>query len=138
MRFWDSSALIPLCTEETASATVHGLLDGDLEIVVWWGSLIECWSALARRRRDGVLTLEDEDAARVVLERMRAAWSEIQPIEEVRTHAARLLRTHALRSQDAAQLAAALVWAGGRPGEFVVLDQRLREIARREGFVALP
>ena len=132
---------LPLCLsvrEEPASAMLRGVLDADPDIVVWWGSLIECWSALARRRGEGLLTLEDEDVARAVLERLRAAWSEIQPVEEVRVHAARLLRTHALRSQDAAQLAAALVWAGGRPGDFVVLDQRLRDVARREGFIPLP
>jgi hypothetical protein len=37
-------------------------------------------------------------------------------------------------------LAAALVWAGGRPARhgLVCLDERLREAAAREGFAILP
>lgn len=138
MKFWDASALVPLCTEEPSSAVLRRVLDSDPAIVVWWGSLVECWSALARRRREGLLTLDDEDAARIVLDRLRALWTEIQPVEEVRTYAARLLRTHPLRSQDAVQLAAALVWTGGGPGEVVVLDGRLRDAARLEGLTPTP
>lgn len=133
MRFWDASALVPLCLAEPASASRRRLHDADPTMVVWWGSVVECWSAFARRRRDGLLTVEDEDAARTILERLRGAWLEVQPVEEVRQHAGRLLRTHALRALDAAQLAAALVWSGGGPGEIVALDQRLREAARLEG-----
>lgn len=138
MKFWDASALVPLCTEEPSSAVLRRVLDSDPAIVVWWGSLVECWSALARRRREGLLTLDDEDAARIVLDRLRALWTEIQPVEEVRTYASRLLRTHPLRSQDAVQLAAALVWTGGGPGEVVVLDGRLRDAARLEGLTPTP
>lgn len=133
MKFWDASALVPLCLVEPASASLRRILEDDPGMVVWWGSPIECWSAFARRRREGVLSGEDEDAARTILERLRTAWVEVQPIEDVRRHAGRLLRTHPLRSLDAVQLAAALVWSGGGPGEIVVLDQTLRDAARLEG-----
>lgn len=138
MRFWDASALVPLCIEEPPSAILHDLLEADSDIVVWWTSVIECWSAFARRRREGLLTARDEDAARFALERLRNAWEEIQPIEEVRLHAGRLLRTHPLRALDSAQLAAALVWSGGGSGEIVALDDRLREAARLEGLTPVP
>lgn len=138
MKFWDASALVPLCLGEPDSSGVVRILQADADLVVWWGSLIECWSAFARRRREGLLTVEAEDSARTVLERLRIAWTEIQPGEAVRTQAGRLVRTHPLRSQDAIQLAAALVWSGGGPGEIVVLDQRLRDAARIEGLVSRP
>lgn len=138
MRFWDASAIVPLCLEEPPSGALVQIMEADPSMVVWWGSVIECWSAFARRRREGLLTAEDEEASRSILERLRGAWLEVQPSEEVRQFAGRLLRTHALRSLDAAQLAAALVWSGSGPGEIVVLDQRLREAARLEGLITKP
>lgn len=138
MRFWDASALVAICAEEPKSPVLRALLDSDPGIVAWWGSVIECWSAFARRRREGLLTAQDEDAARTVLERLRAAWEEIQPGEEVRRHAGRLLRIHPLRAPDATQLGAALVWSGGGPGEIVAFDRGLREAARLEGLTPTP
>jgi predicted nucleic acid-binding protein len=134
MRFWDASALVPLCVDQPESRRARALLREDSDVVVWWGSLIECWSAVARLRRDGVFQPEDEDAARSVLQMLQASWTEILPSEDVRTHAGRLLRLHPVRAADALQLAAALVWAGRPPtGEIIVYDRRLREAARSEG-----
>jgi predicted nucleic acid-binding protein len=115
------------------------LLRGDSGMVVWWASLVECWSAFARLRREGVVDLAGEEAARAVLERLRRSWVEIHPGEEVRARAGRLLRTHPLRAADALQLSAALVWAGSPPSsQFVSLDQHLREAALLEGLTPLP
>jgi predicted nucleic acid-binding protein len=139
MRFWDASALIPLCVDQPASPAVRALLREDAGMVVWWGSVVECWSALARLRREGLLSVEEEDRARGVLALLQEAWVEIQPQEAVRALAGRLLRVHPLRAADALQLAAALVWAGSPAvGEMVVLDRRLREAARLEGLRPLP
>lgn len=138
MKFWDASAIVPLCVEEPHSAALVRMAEADPPMAVWWGSLIECWAALARRRREGRLDPDAEDASRQNLDLLRRAWREIQPSEEVRQFAGRLLRTHPLRSADATQLAAALVWSRGGTGDFVVLDQRLREAARLEGLNPLP
>lgn len=35
MRFWDSSALVPLLVEEAESIRMDGLLAGDTSLVVW-------------------------------------------------------------------------------------------------------
>lgn len=104
-------------------------------MVVWWGSAVECASAVARLQREGQLTASDEQAARNLLELLRGSWFEIQPGDAVREQALRLLRLHPLRAADALQLAAALDWAGSPPeGGFVTFDDRLGDAARREGF----
>ena len=139
MRFWDASALIPLCVEQPASGLVRPLLTVDHGMVVWWGSPVECRSAFARLRREGFLSPEEEEAASALLMALQEAWIEIQPMEQVRAQAIRLLRVHPLRSADALQLAAALVWTGSPPaGELVALDRRLREAARLEGLIPRP
>lgn len=138
MKFWDASALVPLCVSEARSDKVRALLREDPRLVVWWGSAVECWSAFARARREGRIDGEAELQARMELEALREAWDEIQPVEGVRAAAGRLLRVHPLRAADALQLAAAVVWSGGRPAGFVCLDERLREAARAEGFVIYP
>ncbi len=140
MRFWDSSAIIPLCLKERASEAVKGLMKDDEDIVVWWTTYIECLSALSRRQREGVLTSGDVVKARAILSVLAVAWSEVQPTEMVRQRAERLLSIHPLRSADALQLAAALVWAQETPRglEFVCLDQNLRESSLKEGFSIQP
>jgi predicted nucleic acid-binding protein len=140
MRFWDSSAIIPLCLKEKASEAVKGLMKDDENIVVWWTTYIECLSALSRRQREGVLTSGDAAKARAVLSALAAAWSEVQPTELVRLRAERLLSIHPLRAADALQLAAALVWAQETPRglHFVCLDQNLCESSLKEGFSIKP
>jgi hypothetical protein len=110
-------------------------MEQDSEMVVWWGSAIECASAIARLRRDGHLTALAEQDARGLFDTVRGTWFEVQPGDAVREQALRLLRLHPLRAADALQLAAALEWAGSPPeGGFVTFDDRLREAAQREGF----
>ena len=140
MRFWDSSAIIPLCLKEKASEAIRGLMKDDEDIVVWWTTPIECLSALSRRQREGVLTSGDAGKARAILSALAAAWSEVQPTEMVRVRAERLLSIHPLRAADALQLAAALVWAQEmtRGLDFVCLDQNLRESSLKEGFSIQP
>jgi predicted nucleic acid-binding protein len=140
MRFWDSSAIIPLCLKERASEALKGLIKGDEDLVVWWTTRVECLSALSRRKREGVLSPGDEAKVRAVLSAIGTAWSEVQPTETVRLRAERLLSIHPLRAADALQLAAALVWAQETPRglEFVCLDHNLREAALKEGFSIQP
>jgi predicted nucleic acid-binding protein len=140
MRFWDSSAIIPLCLEEPASEMVKNLAAKDEDLVVWWTTRVECISAIARRRREGGLTAQAERQARVALAALAGEWSEVQPAEPVRHRAERILMVHPLRAGDALQLAAALIWTeeATSGAEFVCLDQNLRESALKEGFTVLP
>jgi predicted nucleic acid-binding protein len=140
MKFWDSSAIIPLCLQEPISEQIRAVLQADEDIVVWWATRIECLSALERRRREGALHVETHLKSRAVLSALATAWSEVLPSERVRQRAERLLATHPLRAADALQLAAALVWAEEAPQglEVVCLDTNLREGALKEGFTVLP
>ncbi len=134
MRFWDTSAIVPLLLEQPASRGARECLAEDPVMAAWWGTPIECWSAVARLRREGRLSAEEEAGVHALLEQLRESWVEVLPSEEVRERARRLLRVQTLRAADALQLAAALVCAGSPPESgFVALDERLREAARREG-----
>ena len=122
------------------SETVKRLIKADEDIVVWWATRVECLSALSRRRREGVLANNSELKAKAILSALSEEWSEVQPSEPVRQRAERLLAIHPLRSADAFQLAAALIWAQENPQglEIVCLDQNLREAGHKEGFTLLP
>jgi uncharacterized protein len=136
MRFWDSSAVVPLLVNEPTLPRLLDLLAEDRDIVLWWGTGVECVSALARRERDGAIDGATTNAALSRLRTLTAAAYEVGATEAVRTTAARLLRVHDLRAADALQLGAALIAAENDPGSlgFVCLDRRLGAAALREGF----
>ena len=140
MKFWDTSAIVPLCVQEPTSVTVQEILIADPSAVVWWGTRIECISALMRQVREGSLTPTDEQAARHVLHILTQSWTEIQPSEALRDTAERLLALHPLRAADALQLASAILWCQGITAgqSFVAFDRRLRDASYREGFTVLP
>lgn len=136
MRFWDSSAIVPLCVEETATDRALALVHEDPEVAIWWATPVECASALARLEREAALTPADAADAFRRLDLLARSWFEIEPHDELREVARRLLRVHALRAADALQLAAAYLAAERRPPtlEVVTLDERLRHAALKEGF----
>jgi predicted nucleic acid-binding protein len=136
MRFWDSSALVPLIVGETATPWARRLLRSDPAAIVWTLSQVEVRSALSRRLREKALTRRIFDDARRRSERLFAAVSHVVALEQVSQRAIRLLDLHDLRAADALQLATALVASAERPQTipFVTLDQRLALAARSEGF----
>lgn len=125
---------------EAQSGRVLPLLRRDPELAIWWATPVECGSALSQARRLGRLKPAAEHDARAVMDGLRERAYEIDPGEELRARALRVLAVHPLRSADALQLAAALVWCGERTAGagFVCLDDRLRDAASREGFTVLP
>lgn len=140
MRFWDSSALLPLLVHEPPSERVKSVLLFDPEIVIWWATPVECAGALARRRREGSLQESGLRGAQDRLDHLLENAYEIEAMEDVRARAQRLLSVHRLRAADALQLAAALVWCRELPRGvgFVCLDDRLCGAAVREGFTMEP
>lgn len=139
MRFWDTSAIVPLLVGEPSSTAIRALIDVDPNIVVWWTTRVETASAIARREHAGSLTSSDSTVLFRELDTLAATWLEVQPVAAIRPLARRLLRTHVLRAADALQLAAAIALVDGRPetAPFVSLDERLKEAARREGLVVI-
>lgn len=140
MRFWDASAVLPLCLNEPSSEVMRSILEEDAAIAVWWGTIVECRSAISRLRREKHLDADGEEAAVAILKTLVDIWSEVEPSGEVKKQALRLLSIHPLHAADSLQLAAAIVMAGLSPDghPFVCLDNRLREAARKEGFSLYP
>lgn len=138
MRFWDASAIVPLLLDEGPSAACRAAYRTDPHLAVWWGTEVECASAVARCEREGAIDATTAGEALRRLDLLRQRWDEIQPVDDVRVRARRLLRVHPLRSADALQLAAAVVFADGAPAAlpFVCLDGNLAAAAEREGFPA--
>lgn len=140
MKFWDTSAIVPLCVAEPSTAAVKSIHSKDSSIVVWWATRTECVSAFTRQRRESSLNMQSERQARHLLGLLAATWSGVQPSDMLRATAERLLAAHPPRAADALQLAAALFWCQRQTAhrELVTFDIRLREAGRREGFRAIP
>ncbi len=138
--FWDSSALVPTMVPDTRSGVTASLLQSDRHVILWWGSPVECQSALHRQHREDRISLRLLNEALGRLGELIEDADFITPANRLRERAGRLVAAHPLRAADALQLAAALSWCDEAPqgDAFVCLDDRLREAARREGFSILP
>lgn len=135
MRFWDTSALVPLLVRQRFTGRARSLYRSDPVVLAWWGARVEAESAVSRLERGDLLRPRAAAQARLRLDRFAEAWNEVQPSDPLRDLARRLLRVHDLRAADSLQLAAALAACEGRPASlpFVCLDDRLSEAAAREG-----
>lgn len=136
--FWDSSALVPLCIQESASRQVRLHLR-KFAPVVWWGSPVEVHSAVARLHRKGAVNDAEKQGALSRLALLRRGWREILPDEPLRELAVQLLDVYSLRAADSLQLAAALTWCRQHPAQkrFISGDQRLCDAAEAAGFVVI-
>ena len=136
MKFWDASAIVPLLVAESTTRSLQALANQDSDLLVWWGSQVECASALARLERGALLEGKAGALAFDRLKQLADGWHQIEPSEIIRENALRFLRVHPLRAADALQLAAAFLAAERRPStlEVVTLDERLADAARKEGF----
>ncbi|HEX5082791.1 MAG TPA: type II toxin-antitoxin system VapC family toxin [Blastocatellia bacterium] len=134
--FWDTSALLLLICQQPKSQRARATQRSYPAINVWWGTRVECHSALYRLIRKGDLLAKEERQAFLSLQRLSAQWVEIQPSEEVRQVAERLLKLHSLRAADSMQLSAALIWSNHHPNGkvFICDDAKLLEAAEKEGF----
>ncbi|MBM4246823.1 MAG: type II toxin-antitoxin system VapC family toxin, partial [Deltaproteobacteria bacterium] len=124
MRFWDSSALVPLLPEEPSSSVARSLLRDDHAIVAWRLAGTEVVSALCRRRRAGEIDEQARLAAEAGLSSLERIWTTVEDAAPVDRRARRLLARHPLRVADALQLAAALVACDERPHVAFVRDGR--------------
>ena len=139
MRFWDSSALVPIFLKEAATPEVEGWRAADPAITTWMMTRVEVLAAIARKKRERPDMVALWNLAARDVNEVSLRWVEIYDAVAARLHAERLVMEHPLRTADALQLGAALVAADGDPQslELVTLDRRLAEAARREGFPVL-
>lgn len=140
MKYWDASAVVPLLVREADTARREAQLRQDAEVATWWGTRVECASALNRLARSGDMDEKELSVALRRLEMLAAAWTEVLPSDRVRARALRLLRVHALRAADALQLAACLAICADDPGAMIFLcaDARLLAAAEKEGLQTVP
>ena len=115
---------MPLLIAETSTRRLQAFAASDPDMLVWWGSKVECVSALARLERDTALAPQAAVRAFGRLEQLAADWHEIDPSDILREAAARFLRVHAFIAAE--QRPASL--------EMLTLDERLAGAAQKEGF----
>jgi predicted nucleic acid-binding protein len=136
LKYWDSSAIVPLLLTEVHSARAAEIYQQDSQICVWCITPVEVWSAIAASRRSGKLGSPDVRRLRTRLEVMERDWAKMSDVTATRGRVRRILDTHPLKPADALQLAAALHVVQDRPEllPFVTFDRRLAEAAEIEGF----
>jgi predicted nucleic acid-binding protein len=137
MKFWDTSALLPLFITESSTETLRALFDQDPDIMVWAFTPVELVSAVWRRV-DGRTDTTREAIVDTVMQ-AQTVWSKVVTYAETARLALTMCERHRLRAADALQLAAALdatLNPSSRP--FVTLDHDLASAARAEGFPVLP
>jgi predicted nucleic acid-binding protein len=136
--FWDASALVPLCVMQRTTPAAQALSE-QYRMAVWWSTPVEVRGAFARLVRMGQLTSNGQVQSQVTLEELRSIWREVDPSENLREQAERLVDRFPLKAADAQQLAAAMTWCGGRTKGRVFISGagQLLEAARQLGFHAV-
>ena len=139
MRYWDTSAIVPLFVAESTTDAARSWLRDDDVIVTWAWSRVEIASAIERRTREGELSRDQRRSVMHRLDEFSATWHEVVELLAVRTRSMLLLGRHPLRAADAAQIGAALHVQEqlGAPLQFACLDRRLAEAAEREGLAVI-
>jgi predicted nucleic acid-binding protein len=134
--FWDTSALLPLLCRDSFSSRSRELLRRYSTIIAWWGTPVEIHAAFFRLQRNGDMTTSGVENALELFAGLRLRWREILPVDRVRQLAEESCGRHRIRSADALQLAAALVWCNEKPKgwNFICFDNRLLDAARATGF----
>jgi len=140
MRFWDSSAIVPLLVLEKETEQCVRAFQSDREVMVWTMSKVEVFSALCRRLREGSLKEDVFDSAKKRMNDFFDMASEVISVPKVKDRAQRLLQVHPLRAADAMQLASVLVATQEDPSKAPMMsfDERLIQAAKREGFTLNP
>lgn len=133
--YWDASAVVSMLARSPAAAQ-YRLTARDFGVTTWWGTYVECASAIARQAHEQSAPSQIAESYRL-LDQLAEEWREVAPGERLRRAATRMARNHTLRAGDALQLGAALVASGFEPHavRFLTEDRRLKQAAEREGFV---
>jgi uncharacterized protein len=137
--YLDASALVKRYVVEDGTVEIVALLNsGSVPCMARIGH-VETASAIARRARDGVLTVRQRDQ---LLKRVAADLAECRVVELtsiISESSIRLLRKHPLRAADSIHLASALWVRDDIDDEvrFVCADSALARVAGAEGLDTL-
>jgi predicted nucleic acid-binding protein len=141
----DSSGLVKRYVDEVGSGWVRAIVDPAAANILGIADITraEVTSALARRAREGVITLNERDELIQTFRAHCAPQYRIVPTQpRIIDLAADLIQRHPLRAYDAVQLACAsivnqsLIAHGLPPLIFVTADDRLTAAARGEAVTA--
>jgi predicted nucleic acid-binding protein len=136
MKFWDTSALVPLLVDEETTTEVRQLFVRDPDVVIWLLTSVELLSAIGRlgRRAAGIDDLVPSLRSEAV--ELVSRCVVVSEVDGVRRRAERLVGVHPIAAADAMQIGAALVACEDRPErlEIVTLDAQLARCAQLEGF----
>jgi predicted nucleic acid-binding protein len=140
MRFWDSSAIVPILVLEEETEYCIRAFQSDREVMVWTMSKVEVFSALCRRFREDFLKEDAFDSAKKRMNDFFDMAFEIASLSKVKERAMRLLQVHPLKAADAMQLASVLVATQEDPSKLPIIsfDDRLNLAAKLEGFTVNP
>ena len=140
MKFWDTSAVVPLVIDEPVTPEMRALLRRDRDVIVWMFTSVELLSTLGRLGRLSTGLADLLPGVRLSAMDLFQRWASVTHVEGVRRRADRLVGVHPLSAADAMQLGAALMAAGDRPEtlDIVTLDRNLARAAQLEGFRVLP
>jgi predicted nucleic acid-binding protein len=132
--YFDASALAKRYVEEPHSVAVNRLLSSGIALTSRL-SQPEIASALARRYREGDLTIKECNRLLKALQQDLASLYVVEISSEISALACRLLMRHKLRASDSLHLASALLPSrrGNLEVQFVAFDKNLNEAAKQEG-----
>lgn len=134
MRFWDTSALVPLITKEDQTPRMQQVIASDRNMAVSFITPVELTSTIWRRGRRYDQTSFRRSLFKIA--ELESNWTLLDEHEPTIKLARQLITKHVLRTGDAIQLAAALLLVADHPEDlpFVSLDHDLSRAAREEGF----
>ena len=132
--YLDTSSLIKLYVDEEGSAAVRALVAGASVVATSVLAYPEARSAMARLRREGVLTEIEQARAKGDLDRDWGSFLAL-PVDTIWRQAGELAERHGLRGADSVHLASFQALLGhkeGVPATFSSFDERLNLAVRRE------
>jgi uncharacterized protein len=138
MLYIDSSALVKLYVPENESDSVDEFLQGRNDLMISELVITEVISAVARRKREGLLTAVKANKIRdaLVLDADSGSFRRMDLDPSIHRAAERLLLSTAtpLRTLDALHLALAF---GGAATQILTFDVRMRDAAIQAGLDAV-
>lgn len=136
MPFFDTSALVPLCVNESTSSAAGRIWKSSSGQIIWCETPVELESAIARLLRTNRLDMVEFNRAKKRLGNLETKWEVIEHDHRIIQLARTFPLQYGLKAADSLQLAAALVWCNEHPKnrDFVSADAGLLKAAGSAGF----